>query len=42
VLFGRTSGLTVEGAEFWHQNKPNVEGVAQEGDAFSSGSMTLD
>jgi hypothetical protein len=34
VVYGSPSGLTIIGDQFWHQDSPYIEGVAEAGDRF--------
>jgi hypothetical protein len=36
VLYGRASGLSSVNSQFWDQNSPGIDGVADEGDRFGS------
>jgi len=36
VLYGSSSGLSDAGNQFWHQNKPGIEDVAEDGDRFGT------
>jgi hypothetical protein len=37
VIYGSPQGLLGTGAQFWHQNRPDVPGVAEREDNFGSG-----
>jgi hypothetical protein len=34
VLYGGTGGLSSTGNQIWHQDRPNIDGVAEDGDSF--------
>jgi hypothetical protein len=34
VVYGSASGLSIDGDQFWHQDSPYIEGVAEAGDCF--------
>jgi hypothetical protein len=36
VLYGSPGGLTAAGGQFWHQDSPGIENVAEAGDGFGS------
>ena len=37
VLYGKSTGLSAVGDQFWHQNRPGIAGVAEENDFFAYG-----
>jgi hypothetical protein len=41
VLYGSPTGLSASGNQFWHQNSPGIQGVAEEGDRFSRCGLTV-
>ncbi len=34
TLYGTSSGLSSSGAQYWHQDMPEVDGAAEEDDRF--------
>ncbi|TAH37175.1 MAG: hypothetical protein EYC70_09350 [Planctomycetota bacterium] len=36
VLYGSASGLTAAGADYWHQDVPGIQGVAEQNDNFGA------
>lgn len=41
VLYGSGDGLTAEGNQIWHQNRPGIKGVAKSGDLFGAGNTAF-
>jgi disulfide bond formation protein DsbB len=37
VLYGSSTGLSASGNQFWHQDSPEIQNVAEENDAFGFG-----
>ncbi len=41
ILYGSSAGLSATGNQLWHQNSPDIVGVAEEGDRFGAALAVL-